>query len=148
MVAAVLDTNILASVLASGFVRSNPQAAPVRVLDAWRAGAYTLVVSEPILAELVATLRRPYFRRRLSSAQLAAILGLLRRQAVVTPLTVAVRGVATHPEDDLILATALAAHAAYLVTGDAQLQRLGAYQGVTILSPRAFLERLAAAPGR
>ncbi|HLI26938.1 MAG TPA: PIN domain-containing protein [Chloroflexota bacterium] len=109
MVAAVLDTNILASVLASGFVRSNPQAAPVRVLDAWRAGAYTLVVSEPILAELVATLRRPYFRRRLSSAQLAAIRGLLRRQAVVTPLTVAVRGVATHLEDDLILATALSA---------------------------------------
>jgi predicted nucleic acid-binding protein len=38
--------------------------------------------------------------------------------------------------------------AAYLVTGDAPLQRLGAYQAVTIVSPRAFLERLAADPGR
>jgi predicted nucleic acid-binding protein len=51
--------------------------------------------------------------------------------------------VATHPEDDLVLATAVSAHADYLVTGDRKLQRLGSYQGVRILSPREFLAVLA-----
>jgi predicted nucleic acid-binding protein len=44
--------------------------------------------------------------------------------------------------DDLILATALSAQADYLVTGDSQLQGLGAYRGVAIISPREFLSRL------
>ncbi|HEV2107585.1 MAG TPA: hypothetical protein VGR16_04930, partial [Thermomicrobiales bacterium] len=53
-----------------------------------------------------------------------------------------VRGVAAHPEDDLVLAVAVSAAAAYLVTGDKQLQRIGVYHGVTIVSPRDFLTRL------
>jgi hypothetical protein len=44
--------------------------------------------------------------------------------------------VATHPEDDLILATALSGAADYLITGDSKLQKLGTFQSVTILSPR------------
>ena len=34
--------------------------------------------------------------------------------------------------------------ATYLVTGDDKLQKLASYQGVTILSPRDFLDVLAA----
>jgi putative PIN family toxin of toxin-antitoxin system len=135
VIRAVVDTNVVVS----GFVRANPQAAPVRVLDAWRSGAYTLVVSQPILDEVASTLQEPYFRRRLSPTHIAADLTLLRHQAVITPLSVAVSGVATHPEDDLVLATAVSARADYLVTGDHQLQQLGTYQEVTILSPREFL---------
>ena len=41
-----------------------------------------------------------------------------------------------------MLATAVSAQADYLVTGDIQLQKLGTYGGVTILSPRAFLDLL------
>ena len=135
----VVDTNVLAS----GFVRANLQAAPVRVLDAWRTRAYTLVVSQPIVEELASTLQEPYFRRRLSPAHIAANLALLRKQAVTTPINVAISGVATHPEDDLVLATAVSARADYLVTGDHQRQQLSTYQGVTILSPRQFLDVLA-----
>lgn len=57
-------------------------------------------------------------------------------------ITVEVHGVAAHPEDDLVLATALSGQADYLVTGDLKLQRLGTHQGVQILSPRAFLDVL------
>ncbi|MCC7021329.1 MAG: hypothetical protein IT338_00795 [Thermomicrobiales bacterium] len=49
---------------------------------------------------------------------------------------------ATHPEDDLILATAVACRASYLVTGDRKLRAVGAFRGVAILSPREFLTRL------
>lgn len=50
-----------------------------------------------------------------------------------------VTSVATHPEDDLVLATAVSAQVDYLVTGDRQLQRLDTFQDVRILSPRQFL---------
>lgn len=134
----VLDTDVLAS----GFARSNPSAAPTQLLDAWRAGAYTLVLSDHVLAELENTFADPYFTRRIEPAQARANLHLLRTEAIITPLTAMVRGIATHPEDDLMLATAVSAQADYLVTGDRKLQRLGAYAGIAILSPRAYLEVL------
>jgi predicted nucleic acid-binding protein len=67
---------------------------------------------------------------------------VLRTAAVVTPLTVDVTGVATHPLDDFILATAIASGAYYLVMGDRKLRAITAFQGVTILTPREFLARL------
>lgn len=140
MIAAVLDSNVLASGLV-GF--RNPASTPGGLLRAWRQGAFQLVASEPILAEVGRTLQDPSFRRRLSPRQISAAQKLLRGRAILTPLTAEVRGVATHPADDLILATAVSARADYLVTGDAQLQKLGSYEGVAIVSPRRFLEQLA-----
>lgn len=136
------DTNVLAS----GVARRNPDAAPALFLDAWRGRRFDLLLSEHILAELARTLALPYFRRHVTPADAAAFIVLLRADALISPLTVAVRGVATHPEDDLVLATVLSGRADYLVTGDIKLQGLGAYQGVTIVTPRAFvtlLDRLA-----
>lgn len=53
-----------------------------------------------------------------------------------------VSGLASHPADDLVLDTAVSAGATYVVTGDGPLLRLGVVQGVTIVSPRHFLEIL------
>ncbi len=136
MISAVFDTNVLAS----GFVR--PEPAPGQLLLLWRAGHYTLVTSEHILSELARTFQEPYFARHLTPEQRASNLEILRREALVVPITANVSGVATHPEDDHILATAVSARADYLVTGDTKLQRLGAYEGVTIVGPRQFLELL------
>jgi predicted nucleic acid-binding protein len=82
----------------------------------------------------------PYFAARLSRAQRRANLTLVREEAAVVPITVRIQGVASHPEDDLILATALSAKADYLVTGDRKLQALKTYRGVRIVSPQGFLE--------
>jgi predicted nucleic acid-binding protein len=56
--------------------------------------------------------------------------------------------VAEDEEDDLVLATAVAGDAAYLVTGDRMLRSLGRYRNVTILSPREFLTVLQESAGR
>lgn len=131
-----LDTNVLAA----GFVHPDPS--PGQLLQAWRDREYELVTSEHILTELARTFQQPYFRRHLTSDQQSNNLALVRTHATIVAITVEVHGVATHPEDDQILATAASASADYLVTGDVKLQRLGGYQGVTIVSPRAFLDIL------
>jgi putative PIN family toxin of toxin-antitoxin system len=48
-------------------------------------------------------------------------------------------------DDDLILATAVAARAEYLVTGDKDLLTLGTHGGTAIVTPREFLRVLAEA---
>jgi uncharacterized protein len=133
---AVLDTNILASgaISATGTVST--------IVDAWRSGQFRVIVSTPILAELERTLQKPYFRRYLTEKQSSRFLKLLQRRASVSPITVSVHEVATHQEEDLILATAVSAKADYLVTGDSKLQQVGRYRGVAILSPRRFVETL------
>jgi putative PIN family toxin of toxin-antitoxin system len=135
----VLDTNVLASGLASF---RNPASTVAALLRLWRLGAFALVTSEYILTELSNTLHRPYFRQRLTPQQINSAISLFRSEATITPTTAKVHGIATHPEDDVILATAVSAKADYLVTGDSKLQHVGKYNRVSILSPKRFLETL------
>ena len=130
----VLDTNVLMSGVLS---RDSP---PGLVLAAWRAGWFELIVAAPIVAELERGLRSPYFRQRLSDTDIGGLLALLEGEAIWVAPADTVSGVATHPEDDRILATAIAGQAAYLVTGDKQLLALAHYRGVAIVSARTFLD--------
>lgn len=138
MISAVLDTNILAS----GTVTASTP--PGQILDAWHDGQFELVTSEHIIDELERTLQKPYFQKYVAANDIASFIDLLRNEAIVIPITVNIEGLATHPEDDLILATAVSAKADYLVTGDGPLLRKvgNSYQGVTILTPSDFLKRL------
>lgn len=139
MIAAVFDTNVLASGLVG---ETRPESTPGELLRRWRARHFTLVVSEPILTELQRTLANPYFSNRFPPAAIAAIIARISAEAIFQIITVPLAGVATHSEDDAILATALSGCIAYLVTGDRQLQQHGVYGGTRLLSPRQFLEVL------
>ena len=139
MTIVVLDTNVLASGLATA---SNPDSVPGEVIRLWRAERFRLVLSAHILAELTRTFRNPYFARYLSESEVAAALVHVQRQVLIQPVTTAVIGVATHPEDDLVLATALSAGATRLVTGDRRLRAVDTYQGVRLVSPREFVDEL------
>ena len=135
----VLDSNVLVS----GSLRVlRPAGAPGQLLNMWAGNVFRLAISDHILVELTRTLSKPYFQERLSEAQVRRYIGLLRRQSIRTRITVEVHGVATHPEDDLVLATAVSAGAQYLATGDQKLQMLGVYQGVLLVSPRGLVEIL------
>jgi putative PIN family toxin of toxin-antitoxin system len=96
----VLDTNVLASGLI-GF--RNPASPVAHILRLWRAGGFTLVTSEHILTELSHTLHTPYFRQRLTPQQITSAISLFRSETTSAPITAKVQGVATHPEDDVIL---------------------------------------------
>lgn len=136
MIRVTIDT----TTLASGFLRPEPP--PGRLLDAWRQRLFTLVTAEPLLDEVERTFRKPYFARRLSPEGARDNLNLLRREAVMVSPTVTVSGVATHPEDDIVLATALSGGAHFLVTSDHRLLRLGRYRELVIVSAAQFLAML------
>ena len=140
MISAVLDANVLAS----GFVGfAIKQSTPGELLRRWRQGAFELVTSEPIIDEFAGAMAKPYFVKRLSAERRTADVALIRQEAREVALTQPVIGVASDPHDDRVLSTAVSAAAQYVVTGDKPLQDVGAYQGVQIVSPRAFLEILA-----
>jgi uncharacterized protein len=133
----VLDTNTL---LSGTLTATTP---PGQIIDAWRAGRFEVAISDPILAECTRHLTTDtYFRRRLTGEQITDYLRLLNTMAIPVAITAQVQGVATHPEDDLVLATALSAQAEYLVTGDRMLRSLGTFQSVAIVSPADFVVQL------
>jgi len=98
------------------------------------------VVSDHILTEVKRTLNNRYFSRRITSREAQEYLVYIRSLARHVSITATVSGVATHPEDDLVLATAVSAGADYLVTGDIRFRtRVRSYQGVTLVSPAELL---------
>jgi predicted nucleic acid-binding protein len=52
------------------------------------------------------------------------------------------------PDDDNIVACAVAAGVQYIVSRDRDLPSLGAYRGMTIIAPEQFLSIVRAASGR
>jgi putative PIN family toxin of toxin-antitoxin system len=131
----VLDANIFISAMIA------PGSVPTRILHAAYASVFLCLTSAAIANEIRRALSRDRIRSKyhLDATEVERLHGFLELDHVRVPITAEVRGVATHPEDDLILATAVSAQVDYLVTGDRQLLALGHYAGVRIVSPRDFL---------
>ena len=100
-----------------------------------------IVVSPDILAELEEKLTA---KAKLSAAESREVIRAVRADAEVVKATPLPKPVCRDPDDDMILAAALAAHADVLVTGDQDLLVLKKFQGIPILNPRDCLARLAA----
>ena len=134
MIRAVLNTNAIVAALLVRLGR------PWRIPDAAYAERFLCFTSDPINMEVFRTFGRERVRRKyqLEAAEVERLRRFLESDGVRIPLHADVIGVATHPEDDLILATAVSAQANYLVTGDRQLLALGQHQGVQIVTPRDF----------
>lgn len=136
----VLDTNLLVSgVIASGL--------PRRLLEGARAGEYELCTSEVLLAEVLEVLSRGKFALRLSQAGLSpqGIVDDLRRLAVVVSPPDVPRWVPTDPDDDHVIAAAVAGQADLIASGDKRdLLPIGSVQGIPIVTAREAVDRLEA----
>jgi putative PIN family toxin of toxin-antitoxin system len=133
VIRAVFDGNVLVS----GFVANT--GAPSELIEQWLRHRFVLVLSEHVLAGLSRVWERPYWRTRIQADEAHLAIQLLRNRATVVVPTVTVQGIGEDEEDDLVLATAAAGRAGYLVTGDQHLQGIADYEGIIILSPRQFL---------
>ncbi|MDR0779919.1 MAG: putative toxin-antitoxin system toxin component, PIN family [Pseudomonadales bacterium] len=134
----VIDTNLLVSgLLYSGL--------PRQLLNAARTGEFELCTSDPLLSELQGVLGRAKFAELMTQAGQtpAGMVSQLRRLAVVvTPASVP-RVVPTDPDDDHVLAAALAGAADVIASGDKRdLLPLGSYEGIPIVTARQAWERL------
>ena len=136
----VLDTNLLVSgIISTGL--------PRQLVDAAKAGAFELCTSEVLLAELLDVIARDKFATRLAQAGLAplTIVEDLRALAVVVSPSMVARVVLADPDDDHELAAALTGAADLIATGDKRdLLPMGSYQGISIVTAKEALERIAA----
>lgn len=141
MISAVLDANIIASGILG---LRTPDSIPGMLLRLWFKGAFTLITSEHLRNEVKNTLQKPYFKAHLSAQEISRVQAILRFRTKQASITQSLVELTTHPEDDLILATAVSAKANYLVTGDKPLlKKVGSnYKGVTLITSSDFLKIL------
>ena len=136
----VLDTNVVVSALIWGGV-------PGRLVQTVIDGEIELASSPALMAELRDVLERPHLATRLEQnrstvEQAIALYGRLALQ--VSPLATP-NVISADPDDDHVLACAIAAQAQLIVSGDKRhLLALQNHRGIPIVSAREALERIAA----
>jgi uncharacterized protein len=115
-------------------------------------GRFVLACSPAILEETAGVLMRPKFLLRYGHNDAVVdrfVASIATVSDLVTDLPDLRGAVPLDPKDDMVVATAVAARADVLVTGDRRhLLALGRYGAIRILGPRAFLDELAAADDR
>jgi uncharacterized protein len=106
-------------------------------------GRYPLVISQPLVVELLDVLRRPEVSRKFRlfpDLDISRLLTLIGQAELVDLAEVPL--VSRDPKDDKFLATAVAGGARYVVSEDTDLLVLEEYQGIRILTGEAFLQVL------
>ena len=130
----VLDNNtVVSGLLWHGHSR--------RILDLAREGSLSLYTSTTLLAELDDVLTRAKFATRLARIHGDAKTlseGYLTLAETVEP-TYTPQVVKLDPDDDRVLACALAVGADYIISGDRHLLDLGNYEDIPILNAADFL---------
>lgn len=133
----VVDTNVVLS----GLLWTGP---PQHLINLARAREIDLYSSVFLIAELAEVIGREQFASRilaagLSAAELMADYATLVRLVIPAEIRPAVRD---DPDDDQVLACALASQADLIVSGDKDLRRLKTYHRISIVSPADALLRL------
>ncbi len=134
----VLDTNVIASGFLWGGV-------PRQLLHAAREKKLQLYASTTLLLELTDILGRAKFVRKLAAAQLSvdelveryALLATVVHPAAISPV------ILDDPDDDHVLACALAAKAEIIVSGDRHLLDLKEHQGIRIVTVAEAVRNIA-----
>jgi putative PIN family toxin of toxin-antitoxin system len=139
LISAVLDTNTLVSGLGWG------RSAPARIVDAALEGRFLMVASLALLAELDRVLRYPRLAPVFANPD--AIVSRLAEVAVVVAPRRTLR-VLADDADNRVLEVAVEAAADFIVTGDRAFLGLDQYEGVEVVAPRAFIDRMRSLPDR
>ncbi|MCH7574177.1 MAG: putative toxin-antitoxin system toxin component, PIN family [Candidatus Marinimicrobia bacterium] len=127
----VLDTNVIISGIFFG-------GSPGRLLSAWSAGEFELILSPEILSEYANV--PDILSKRHREIDISRILRLLVTNGTMISPAPLPEPVCADPDDDKFLACALAAKADVIVSGDKQLLRTSGYQDIQVITPRAFVE--------
>jgi putative PIN family toxin of toxin-antitoxin system len=131
----VLDTNIFVSGWLWGGI-------PARLFKFARTHQIIICASEPILTELENTFSKPKLQRKLQSLGFTAnsLMSGTRELVEIYSISPLNLSELRDANDNMVLATAVAAEAEAIVTGDLDLLVLREYQGIVIVTARDFLD--------
>ena len=126
----VADTNVLVSALLFGGL-------PGEFLDLAFAGSFRLVTSRALLDELDEKLRIKF---EVSVADAELIRSRLVEISELVSTSPCLSVIKDDPDDDRVLECAVAGRADTIISGDRHLKKLGAYDGIPILTVRQFMD--------
>ena len=134
---AVIDTNVLIA----GILWRGP---PHALLEHVRAGAVSMVSSPALLAELADVIGRAKFDailRRTNTSRERSLAEVRQLAEVIEPAPLA-QPVCRDPDDDQVLALAVAAKVELIITGDDDLLSLTSFEGIAIIAPAEAVIRI------
>jgi putative PIN family toxin of toxin-antitoxin system len=117
------------------------------ILRRLRDGEFALLHTEPLLVELAEVIDRPRIRQKygLGSEDIESVLALILLRG--EPIDPARRtDIYRDPKANMILEAAVAGQADLIIGGDPNLLSLREFEGVPVISPAKFLQRLAKGP--
>ncbi len=132
-----------ASVLVSAFLF--PRSPPGEVLALAEQGRYMLHISPILIEETRRSLMNPRLRNSYGYSPESAqawckeLMGDLAFMVTDMP---DIGPVCRDPDDDHVIAAAMAAKADFIVTGDKDLRALDTHEGIRILTAKAFLDEI------
>jgi putative PIN family toxin of toxin-antitoxin system len=134
----VLDANVFVS----AYIR--PEGPPGQIIERFvRDGAFEVVLTEPIVEEVLESLSYPKVQKATRSTIDPA---LWFEDIVVLSQLVAgdvkLPRLCSDADDDKYVAAAVEGRAPFVVTGDPDLLTIAAHEGIRIITPRAFLDLL------
>lgn len=115
--------------------------AAAAIISSWERGETALITCEEIVAQYEEVMRRPHILRKfahITNETITASGGALRERSVFVIVSEVQRVVPENPDDDIVLACAVAGNADYVVSRDQHLLKLGTHQGIAIVSAEAF----------
>ena len=127
----ILDTNVFVS----GVFFSGP---PFQILDAWRHGKVSLVISPDILDEYQRVGEE--LASKFPGVDIKPWVELLMLKALMIKAKPLAEQVCADSDDDKFLACALASRTKLISSGDKHLLDVSAYRGITALKPKAFVD--------
>lgn len=135
MLKVVIDTSVFVAAILS----KNPASAPSKILENWKTGGFTLVMSYQILAEVVVVL----LRRGVSDADIEDLVEAIASAALQIPGAYEATTLDDiDPDDNKFIAAAYESNADYIVSVDTDLLNLKHSHGTQIVNPGLFLKYL------
>lgn len=125
----VLDTNIFISAVLGGRLGI--------IIDEWKAGKFTLIVTDAVAREYLEVINRPKFK--IPQDEIIATSDYLLQIAEFVTPEEEILVIVADPTDNKFLEAAIAGKVDYIVSGDNHLLEIGSFREIPIITAREFI---------
>lgn len=134
----VLDANIFVSALISD--KGNP----ARIINRWLAGEFDLLVSRPIVDEILKVTGYERIQNKYAKVgeNRLEFVALVEENSIWAEPSETIDIVSADESDNRYIECAVTGNAQYIVSGDQHLLDIGDYQGIIIVTPAMFITLL------